>query len=139
MYALYALVFPFAALMLALLAAYFFPFPLPEFLTPKDKRLFFMYQFVDYLLSLFMLFFCILLLRRTVKRSFSFLLQLPVPLTKWVRWRHLVPIALSSAVVVYLLHEMFFHTFIGVGVTIWFEWFSRKSVRLLHDKSVQKK
>lgn len=139
MYALYALVFPFAALILALLASYFFPFPLPEFLTPKDKRLFFMYQFVDYLLSLFMLFFCILLLRRVVKRSLSFLVQLPVPLTKWVRWRHLVPIVLSSAVVVYLLQEMFVHTFIGVGVTIWFEWFSRKSVRLLHDKSVQKK
>lgn len=125
MFIMYVLLYPLAAIIFAMLANYFFPFPFSEPLTRGDQFFYLMYQLVDYLLALFMLFFCFLLLRRICKRSLAFLIQLPLPLTNWARYKHIVPIMMSVSVLTYLFQTMFIHTLVGLGFVILFEWFSR--------------
>lgn len=122
MYVLYVLLYPLIALGLAVLAVYFFPFPL----KPSASFLYVIYQAVDYLLALFALLFCLLLLRRIVKRSFSFLIQLPLPFSHWNRLKHLMPLMLCAAILFYLFRYLFGHTLIGVLVVVATEVFSHR-------------
>lgn len=124
MYVIYVLFYPLCALALAMLATYFFPFPVPEPLARSDQFIYFLYRFVDYLLALFMLLFCFLLLRRIVKRSLAYLIQLPLPLREWARLKHLLPVAFSIGVLSYLFLHMFIHTLIAFSLAVLWEWLS---------------
>lgn len=125
MFIMYVLIYPLAAAIFAMLAVHFFPFPLTDPFTRGDQFFYLMYQVVNYLLALFMLFFCFLLLRRIFKRSLAFLLQLPLPLSNRSRYKHIVPIIISIAVLAYLLQTLFIHTIVGLCLVMLFEWFLR--------------
>lgn len=124
MYVLYVLLYPFVSLLLAGLAVHFFPFTKPESREPLAQPLFAIYQAVDYFLALFALLFCLLLLRRIAKRSLAFLTQLPLPFSNWHRLKHLIPLTLCVAILLYLFRHLFGHTVIGVLVLVVVEVFS---------------
>lgn len=118
---MYAVVFPLGACVFAMLSVYFYP---ARFIQ-TDSLAALVFTSVDYLLSLFTLFFCLLLLRRIFKRAFAFLMHMPVPLKCFKRHKYVLPLVFAATVLSYLGWHMFAHTLTGLIVMAFWELWSK--------------
>lgn len=104
--------YPAGAFLSALLAVYFFP----VFDGSRGTLFYWIYYGTHYALGILCLWVSLLLLRRVVLRASILLCQLPVPLKRWIRLRHVFPLLTSLAVLLYLLSRFPVHVLVGCAI-----------------------